>query len=54
LVLEVDRSALDETAALVVRTMEEAYPLDVPLVAEVSIGQNWEQLAPLEIAAATR
>jgi DNA polymerase-1 len=50
LVLEVDRPALEETAAVVVRTMEEAYPLSVPLVAEVSAGQNWEELEPLEIA----
>jgi DNA polymerase I len=50
LVLEIDRNALEETAGLVVRTMEGAYPLIVPLVAEVRAGENWNELQPLEIA----
>jgi len=41
LVLEVPDDELEATTALVVETMENAYPLDVPLVANASVGQNW-------------
>lgn len=51
LVLEVDRSHLAEAADLVITTMEGAYDLAVPLVADVRAGQNWDDLAPLALAA---
>ncbi len=50
LVLEVDRPHLAEAADLVVTTMEAAYDLAVPLVADVRAGQNWDDLAPLALA----
>ena len=33
----------EAVALLVKREMERAYPLDVPLVAEVHWGSNWDQ-----------
>lgn len=41
LVLEVADDVLDETTSLVVETMQNAYALSVPLVANAQIGQNW-------------
>ncbi|MBA3336868.1 MAG: DNA polymerase I [Chloroflexia bacterium] len=53
LVLEVDRADLEEVADLVVSTMEKAYELVVPLVAEVRAGKNWEVLQPVPLALTT-
>jgi DNA polymerase I len=47
LVLEVDRPDLEATAKLVGETMQNAYDLTVPLETEVSFGQNWEEMTPL-------
>ena len=41
LVLEVAPDALDATRELVVRTMEQAVALSVPLVVETGVGANW-------------
>ncbi|MEL6307307.1 MAG: DNA polymerase, partial [Chloroflexota bacterium] len=41
LVLEVPDDTLEETTALVVETMQNAYELAVPLVANAEAGQNW-------------
>ncbi|MBN1313393.1 MAG: DNA polymerase I [Anaerolineae bacterium] len=41
LVLEVPEDEAKETAALVKEIMENAYPLDIPLRADVNIGHNW-------------
>jgi DNA polymerase-1 len=41
LVLEAPPAELAEVIALVKREMEQAFPLDVPLVAEVGSGNNW-------------
>jgi len=45
LVLEVDRPELDAVCDLVKSTMEGAAELRVPLVADVSIGPNWEEMS---------
>ena len=42
LVLEVSEADLDETVALVRKSMEGVAKLKVPLVVEVSVGPNWE------------
>lgn len=43
LILEAQRSAADEAAELLKREMERAYPLSVPLVVDVAIGNNWDE-----------
>ena len=45
LVLEVDRPELDAVCDLVKSTMEAAADLRVPLVADVSVGPNWEEMS---------
>ena len=45
LVLEVDRPELEAVCELVKSTMEGAADLRVPLVADVSIGPNWEEMS---------
>jgi DNA polymerase-1 len=49
LVLEVDESALQETARVVRDTMENAFTLDVPTLVETRSGPNWEDMQPMEI-----
>ena len=46
LVLEVPDDELDRTAHLVIDTMEAAYQLDAPLVADARVGTNWAEMAP--------
>ncbi len=41
LVLEVDPNFLTEVKALVIRTMQQAFSLDVPLVVDIGVGNNW-------------
>ena len=45
LVLEVDETRLKDIATLVKQTMEEAFELDVPVVADLRTGANWEDMA---------
>lgn len=44
LVLEVSEDAVPETVAEVREAMESAFALDVPLLTEVSVGPNWNQM----------
>jgi len=41
LVLEAPSTEVDEVKKMVKREMEQVYPLDVPLLVEVGIGENW-------------
>lgn len=41
LIIEAPTAKTNEVAGLIQTTMEEAYKLDVPIVAEVGIGNNW-------------
>ncbi|MBN1681219.1 MAG: DNA polymerase I [Anaerolineae bacterium] len=45
LVLEVPDSELDRVAPLVIETMESAFTLDVPLIADANVGPNWAELS---------
>jgi DNA polymerase I len=47
LLLEVHRGEVDAVAALVRETMEGALPLEVPLVVDVKVGDDWESMTPL-------
>jgi DNA polymerase-1 len=47
LVFEVPREEVETVAGLVRETMETAVRLDVPLVVEVKVGDDWEGMTPL-------
>jgi DNA polymerase-1 len=47
LLLEVPRDEVEPLAALVRETMEGALPLEVPLVVDVKLGDDWESMTPL-------
>ena len=47
LVIEAPRAELPALVALVRRAMSEAYPLVVPLVVDVKIGENWQEMTPV-------
>jgi DNA polymerase-1 len=44
LVLEVDETQLAEVAPVVTSTMEGAFTLDVPVLADMRTGPNWEDM----------
>ena len=41
IVLEVPQEELEDVKALITKTMERSYELKVPLIADVSVGENW-------------
>ena len=47
LVLEIDSRHREVVAELLTSTMENAYSLDVPIVVEAKVGQNWEEMTEL-------
>ena len=47
LIFEAPVDQAERLAALVKREMEDVYPLRVPLLAEVEVGGNWEEMKPL-------
>ncbi|MGE3798418.1 MAG: DNA polymerase, partial [Thermomicrobiales bacterium] len=47
LVVELDRSALEQTAMLLKEAMESAMSLSVPLLTELKAGQNWSEMTDL-------
>ncbi len=48
-VLECPETELESTARVVQQTMENAYPLQIPLSTEAKFGKNWGAMQPLEI-----
>jgi DNA polymerase-1 len=50
LVLEVSQSAVPETVKTVREAMESAFALDVPLLTEVSVGPNWNEMDDYPVA----
>jgi DNA polymerase-1 len=47
LVLEVPRAEVEQAAAILRQTMEDALKLDVPLTVDVKVGDDWESMRPL-------
>ena len=47
LVFDLPRDEVEPLAALARRTMEQAMPLDVPLVVDVKVGDSWDGMTPL-------
>ena len=47
LLFEVPRDEVEPLAAVVRETMEAALPLDVPLIVDVKVGDDWESMTPL-------
>jgi DNA polymerase-1 len=45
--LEVPRADLDDLAPIVREVLESAMPLDVPLDAELKVGNDWESMTPI-------
>jgi len=50
LVVEVPRDDVRALVPLVSRAMADAYPLVVPLVVDVKIGDNWQEMTPVDAA----
>ena len=48
LVLEVDERRLDEVATLLRNTMRDAEQLDVPVIVDLRVGMNWEDMKAYE------
>jgi DNA polymerase-1 len=53
LVVEVPRDAADATAQILRDEMSAAYPLDVPLVVDLRVGTNWDEMTRIPQPAPT-
>jgi len=53
LVAEVPRDAVDATARVLCDEMSAAYALDVPLVVDLRVGTNWDEMTRVQLPAAT-
>jgi DNA polymerase-1 len=51
LVLDVARGDAERVAELVREEMSGAYALDVPLIVDVRVGDNWDEMTPLRAPA---
>ncbi|GAB4476582.1 MAG: DNA polymerase I [Anaerolineales bacterium] len=49
LLLECPEEEAKETAQLVKKVMESAYPLSIPLKTDTRLGKNWDAMQPLEL-----
>lgn len=49
LVLDVAHEAVDDASAIVREEMSAAYSLDVPLVVDIRVGQNWDEMTRIAI-----
>jgi len=49
LVLEVSLAAIDPVARVVKATMEDAFTLDVPVIVDLRVGENWQDMTDLEL-----
>ena len=49
LVFETPDNEVDKIYPIIKETMEQTFKLDVPIVIESKIGQNWGQMKPLEL-----
>ena len=54
LVLEAADAEVEAVGPLVVETMTNALPLDVPVKVELKLGRNWYDVQPLQTSASTR
>jgi DNA polymerase I len=54
LVLEAADSEVEAVGPLVVETMQNALPLDVPIKVELKLGRNWYDVQPLQTSASAR
>jgi DNA polymerase I len=54
LVLEAMDSEVEAVGPLVIETMTNALPLDVPVKVELKLGRNWYDVQPLQTSAGTR
>jgi DNA polymerase-1 len=52
LVAEVPRDEVDDVAAVLSEEMGNAYSLDVPLVVDVRVGANWDEMTRMKVKAA--
>jgi len=53
LVVELPHDAVDATAQILREEMSAAYPLDVPLVVDVRVGTNWDEMTRIQQPATT-
>ena len=53
LVVEVPRDAVDATARILGDEMSAAYALDIPLVVDLRVGTNWDEMTRIKLPATT-